>query len=129
MVVALDIDDTITRHPEFFAFLSRRLLDEGHKVVIITFREDRQATRVLLDNLGIAFSTLVTSSLEAHLTHGVDEWKAAVCREHAVDVFFEDDPRVIRHVAEPTVCMMPVDKKLHDLDAMIRPLFGEDDGS
>lgn len=128
MIVAFDIDDTITRHPEFFAFLSGRLLEAGHKVVIITFRENRKSTRTLLDSLGVAFTTLVTSSLEAHLAHGVDEWKAAVCREYAVDLFFEDDPRVIRHVSEPTVCMMPIDKASHDLDAMIKPLFGEDAG-
>ena len=34
MRVALDIDDTITLHPEFIAFLSNALLAAGHGVYI-----------------------------------------------------------------------------------------------
>ncbi len=125
MIIAFDIDNTITRHPEFFALISHSLKDAGHTVVIITFRENREETRALLGELGIAYDTLVTSSLEAHLEHGVDEWKAAICRQRRVDIFFEDDPRVITHVDPSTVCMMPIDKELHDIDSMIKPLFGE----
>ncbi|MDP6544105.1 MAG: hypothetical protein QGH60_08960 [Phycisphaerae bacterium] len=124
MIVAFDIDDTITRHPEFFSFLSRSLTHGGHTVIVITFREDRDRTEALLDEFGVAYDTLITSSLEAHLQHGVDEWKAAVCRERGVDVFFEDDPRVITHVDASTICMMPIDKEAHDLDSMTEPLFG-----
>ena len=43
MVVAFDIDDTISRHPQFFAFLTQALIAAGHKVLIITFRSDRQS--------------------------------------------------------------------------------------
>ncbi|MDP6636414.1 MAG: hypothetical protein QGG42_16055 [Phycisphaerae bacterium] len=124
MIVAFDIDDTITRHPEFFAFLSKNLKNNGHTVVIITFRENRTETESLLEKLGIAYDKLITSSLQAHMEHGVDEWKAAICRERNVDVFFEDDPRVITHVDNSTICMMPIDKDRHDLDSMTEPLFG-----
>jgi predicted glycosyltransferase len=124
MIVAFDIDDTITRHPEFFAFLSNKLKDGGHTVIIITFRENRPTTEALLEKLGVAYDKLVTSSLEAHMEHGVDEWKAAVCQELKADVFFEDDPHVVKHVDDSTICMIPIDKKRHDLESMTEPLFG-----
>jgi hypothetical protein len=37
----------------------------------------------------------------------VDEWKAGECRKARVDVFFEDDANVLRHVDAGTVCMQP----------------------
>ena len=124
MIVAFDIDDTITRHPDFFAFLSNKLVNSGHTVIIITFREDREETAALLAELGVVYDKLITSSLQAHMEHGVDEWKAHVCRERKVDLFFEDDPRVLTHVDDSTICMMPIDKNRHDLDSMTEPLFG-----
>ena len=108
MVVGMDIDDTITRHPPFFSFLARALLAAGHEVIIITFREDPEATKALLEEWNINYTRLITSSIEACFEHGVNEWKAAVCRENRVEIFFEDDPEVIRHVDESTVCLMPV---------------------
>lgn len=44
MIIAFDIDDTITRHPPFFAVLSRALVEAGHQVLIITFRDDPTVT-------------------------------------------------------------------------------------
>ncbi|MBN1846055.1 MAG: hypothetical protein JW810_10260 [Sedimentisphaerales bacterium] len=114
MIVALDIDDTITRCPEFFSLLAHALIRANHEVIIITFREDRDATRSDLARWNIPYSKLITSSLETCLEHGVDEWKAAMCRKHGVEIYFEDDPQVIAHVEEPTICMMPFNKKLYD---------------
>jgi hypothetical protein len=115
MVIAFDIDDTITRHPEFFSFLSTALLAANHRVVIITFREDPFTAAADLLRWGVVYSELVTSSLDECLAHGVDEWKAAVCREHGVELFFEDDPNVLRHVDAQTVCLMPVDGVIRTL--------------
>src|SRR5262245_56407316 len=106
MIIALDIDDTITQHPPFFALLSSSLMAAGHQVIIITFREDRARAEADLRAWGISYTTLVTASLEQHLEHGVYEWKAAMCRRHAVDIFFEDNPDVLRHVAPRTFCLM-----------------------
>lgn len=107
MVVAFDIDDTITRHPQFFAFLTQALIAAGHQVLIITFRADRLATESDLRDWGIGWTTLITSSLEACLATGVDEWKSSECRKAGVEVFFEDDPRVLKHIAPNTVCLQP----------------------
>ena len=37
MVIGIDIDDTITRNPQFFAILSSAFVKAGHRVIIITF--------------------------------------------------------------------------------------------
>jgi len=107
MVVAFDIDDTISRHPQFFAFLTQALKAAGHQVLIITFREDRLAAESDLRDWGIAWTTLITSTLEACLATGVDEWKSSECRKAGVDVFFEDDPNVLKHIDPGTVCLQP----------------------
>lgn len=116
MNIGLDIDDTITRHPEFFAFLSQSLRAAGHRVIIITFRDDPRSTADDLAAMGIVYDELITVTAELCQTHGVDEWKAAMCRQHGVEVFFEDDPDVLRHVDESVVCMMPFDKEYHVID-------------
>ena len=59
MVIGLDIDDTITQHPEFFSLISHALIDAGHEVVIITFREDRQIAETDLKLWNIAYSKLI----------------------------------------------------------------------
>lgn len=107
MVIGIDIDDTITRHPGFFAFMTEALVAAGHEVVIITFRENAELTAADLAKWGVRYTKLVTSSLESHLEHGVYEWKGMVCREHGIEVFFEDDPHVLRHV-DPSItrCMV-----------------------
>ena len=108
MIIALDIDDTITRRPEFFSHLSRSLVAAGHRVLIITYKQDRDSAEADLRSWGIAYDLLITSTLESCLEHGVEQWKAAVCREHGVDVFFEDDPDVLRHVDDSVACLVPV---------------------
>jgi hypothetical protein len=107
MVIGIDIDDTITRAPAFFAAITGALIDAGHRVVIITFREHSQATVDELAGWGIRYSELVCSSLDQCLEHGPNAWKAAMCREQGVDVFFDDDPSVLQQVDGETVCFMP----------------------
>ena len=108
MVIGFDIDDTITRHPKSFSVISKALVAAGHRVIIITFREDRASTEAVLLKWGIAYDELITSTLETALEHGVDEWKAEVCSRHAVEVFFEDDPAVLAHLDDSVVAMMPI---------------------
>ncbi|MEL7472942.1 MAG: hypothetical protein AAGK04_06440 [Planctomycetota bacterium] len=107
MIVAFDIDDTITRCPEFFGLVARALRAEHHRVVIITFREDRAATEADLRAWNIPYDELITSSLDEHLEHGVDEWKGVVCQRLGVDVFFEDDPNVLKHISPNVVVFQP----------------------
>jgi hypothetical protein len=47
MKVALDIDGTISEHPEFFVMLSAALRAAGHHVLVLTYRDPERdvATR------------------------------------------------------------------------------------
>jgi hypothetical protein len=107
MVIAFDIDGTITRNPPFFAFLTQALVDAGHRVLIITFRESRPATEADLASWGIVYDQLITSSLDLCMQHGVDGWKAAECRKAQVEIFFEDDPDVLARIDPSTLCLQP----------------------
>ena len=108
MIVGFDIDDTITQYLEFFSLVSNALTNAGHRVVIITFRENRQTTESDLDQWNIAYSELITSTLDTCFEYGINEWKAEMCRQHDVDIFFDDDPRVLKHVDMSTICIMPL---------------------
>lgn len=107
MTIAFDIDDTITRHTAFFALVSQALVAAGHRVVIITFREDRASTETALHEWGIAYDTLCCWWAANGDMAEANAWKAAQCRRYEVDVFFEDDPDVLAHVDESIVCFMP----------------------
>lgn len=107
MVIALDIDDTITRHPPFFALLTQGLTQAGHRVLIITFRDDPEVATEDLRQWGIVYHELICWSMDQCDLGDVDAWKATVCRKYGVDVLFEDDPDVLAHVDPATVCFTP----------------------
>ncbi len=94
MNVALDIDGTISEHPEFFALLSASLRAAGHRVIVLTYRDpsSEEPTRLQLGRLGVEFDQLVIAdSLEG---------KGEACARHAVDLFFEDQDECIAAVPE-----------------------------
>ncbi|QNN24085.1 hypothetical protein HED60_18020 [Planctomycetales bacterium ZRK34] len=109
MNIAFDIDDTITRHPVFFALVSQALVQAGHRVLILTFRDEhyRETTEADLHTWGITYDQLICWSMETCDLADIDTWKAEECRRHGVDVFFEDDPDVLARVDAATVCFMP----------------------
>lgn len=106
MKVALDIDDTITRCPEFFALLSKALINEGHEVHIITFRMPEEPIAEELNHLGIKFTALHTKG--EFEPNDVVGWKAEVCQRLGIDVFFEDMLDVAKMVMPPTVVFTPL---------------------
>ena len=109
MNVALDIDDTITRCPEFFAFLSKALKNAGHSVYVISFRADYDSTADDLADYGVVYDELVLAADLDLDIEGFYKWKAEMCRRLKIDVFFEDMPEVAREVDEATVCFVPID--------------------
>lgn len=121
LVVALDIDDTISRHPAFFAFLSNALVGAGHKVLIITFRIDRPSAEADLRSWGIAYDELLTPSADPDSDDGTDEWKGRLCEELGVDVLFDDSPEVLRFVGPGVLSLMAVDQSRYDLSRLCRP--------
>jgi hypothetical protein len=105
VVIALDIDDTITLHPAFFAAMSQAMRAAGHTIVIITLRESESLARQDLASMGIVFDRIVCATPDALAEHGY-AWKATVCRELGVDVFFEDSPRILSHVDPRTLACL-----------------------
>src|SRR5262249_35321204 len=94
MKVALDIDGTISEHPEFFAVLSSALRAAGHRVVVLTYRDPARAetTNAQLAAWGIGFDELVIApSLEA---------KGELCGALGIDLFFDDQDECIATVPE-----------------------------
>lgn len=108
MRIALDIDDTMTLHWGFFAFLAGALLDAGHEVVVITFRMDRAGAVAELGARGVRFTRLVTATEEALDEHGWEAWKGRVCAELGVELLVDDDPEVQNHLPAGIVGLMPV---------------------
>ena len=94
MKVALDIDGTISEHPEFFAILSSALRAAGHQVIVLTYRDPAraEATKAHLAAWGVTFDELVIApSLEA---------KGELCGTLGVELFFDDQDECIASVPE-----------------------------
>jgi hypothetical protein len=94
MKVALDIDGTISEHPEFFAVLSSALRAAGHQVLVLTYRDPNraEATRAQLTAWRVEFDELVIApSLEG---------KGQLCAAHGVALLFEDQDECIAAVPE-----------------------------
>jgi len=118
MIVALDIDDTITRHPAFFSVVTRALVAAGSEVIILTFREDAEAVAAELAGWGIAYTDIVTSTTKELFAHGTDEWKAHVCRQRGVEILFDDMAEILQHVDESVVAFLAIDRRRHRLDLL-----------
>lgn len=94
MKVALDIDGTISEHPEFFAVLSAALRAAGHRVLVLTYRDPTRAdaTKAQLAGWSVEFDELViAASLED---------KGRLCVAHDVDLFFDDQDECIAAIPE-----------------------------
>ena len=94
MNVALDIDGTISEHPQFFAALSVALRAGGHRVLILTYRDAArtESTKAELSRWGIQFEKLLLARSMAE--------KGTLCEVHNVDVFFDDQDECITPVPE-----------------------------
>jgi len=110
MNIALDIDGTITKHPEFFAIVSRSIRASGGKVYVVTSRSNSDGVRVQtqkeLKSYGIPFDELFiipdAKPDQRPCPHDELDWyqkylyqKVTVCLEHEVAIVFEDDQKVI----------------------------------
>lgn len=119
MNVGFDLDDTITRCPEFFAVISRALVNAGHHVYIVTYREDREFAEEDLAEHRICYTELLlpdrqdlTQDDSADWKVRVGRWKARVCLEKQIELLFDDMPEVINALGPQTVPFMTVDRKL-----------------
>jgi len=110
MIIAIDIDDTITAMPKFFAILSKAVLRERGKVIIISSRmntpEVVQETGRELKEYGLVYSRLVMiegkDTAAVTCPHDELDWwnkylwqKKDVCQREGVEVVIEDDEKVV----------------------------------
>ena len=111
MNIALDIDGTITEHPEFYVYLTEAWLARGGHVHIITARmhRDHKATANLLMRLGF-HKALASGRVTIHyfpcdyhwpfpsdgyaarMKQEHAGWKAHVCNQLGVVAVFDDCP-------------------------------------
>jgi hypothetical protein len=110
MHVALDIDETITAAPIFFAFLARALRRERHRVTVVTIRRCRGGAEETLRKLGIEHDGLVT--LPPDYEGCVITWKVEQLHALAVDVVVDDLPAVANRVRDGVLVLVPRDPEM-----------------
>ena len=110
MIIAIDIDDTITANPSFFSLLSKAVIRDGGKVIIISSRPNLSETIRLtgqqLKEYGMRYSKLVLMEgpdvAKATCPHMELDWwgkylwqKVDICQKEKVEIVFEDDEKVV----------------------------------
>ncbi len=113
MRIGLDIDGTITRAPEFFAFLSKVFMDAGHHVAVVTHRMDRKLTEEELAEYGVQFHELI---LPENFDHEIAEWKIEAFEKIKPDIVFEDMVDVVNGLPNSVVSFVPLSHKLGQLE-------------
>ena len=121
MNIGLDIDGTITAAPSFFSVISHALKKAGHKIYIITHRFVDEKTLQELKDYNIFFHDIFSpDSIEVSTVEKFDAWKGQKCRELNINIWFEDDPRSIKHAPVTTHVFRSI-----DLSDTIGPTFEE----
>jgi hypothetical protein len=97
MRIGLDLDGLLDEHPAFFRFLTGALRAAGHYVGILTYRdpESRTRTEASLASWGIVYD-------EIHFARSLQD-KGRLCRELAIDIYFDDQDECLVGVDERTV--------------------------
>lgn len=109
-VFGFDIDDTITRKPEYFSALSRQVHENCGKIYIVSSRSDlpevKEHSIKELQKLNIYFDDIYLlpgyELAKEACPHNKLDWyqkylwqKVRFCLDHDVQVFFDDDSKVV----------------------------------
>ncbi len=110
MKIGLDVDDTIMRAPELFSLLSKAASEAGWQIHVITTRpdteSDRQRTIDDLEKEKISYHTAYhlpkqEGEVEDCPYEDLDSYhkfvwqKVRYCQEEGIDIYFDDDERVV----------------------------------
>jgi hypothetical protein len=110
MKIGLDVDDTIMRQPEFFSLLSHAAKEKGHQVHIVTTRPrtdfDKERTLDDLASSNVVYNVIYhlpkqEGEVEDCPHEELDDYhkfvwqKVRYCQEQGLDIFFDDDDRLI----------------------------------
>lgn len=115
MHLCLDVDDTITYAPEFFAAICERFAHAT--ITILTFRADRIQTEQYLDSVQVRYDRVIVSTDPEHgktEAESLHEWKANLVNELRPDIFFEDMPEVVARVDSSILVFMPCDEIIRE---------------
>jgi len=96
MRIGLDLDGLLDERPDFFAFLTAALRAGNHFVAVLTYRDPdaRARTEAQLARWNIVCD-------EIHFARSLDD-KGRLCRELAIDVYFDDQDECLQGVDERT---------------------------
>jgi len=99
--IGIDLDDTITKYPQFFSQLSQLWISAGGEVYIITFRSscNPHVEQELLASYGIAYTDVIYANKD-------DDSKAKAIKELGVEVMFDDMPEFLIHVESDVACFL-----------------------
>jgi hypothetical protein len=115
MRVAIDLDDTITAHPGFFAWFAAALRRDGHEVVVMTIRceSGRPEAEAELRRHGVPWDQLVMLPRDFVRTGGrLWGWKGERCCDLGMDVLVDDMPEIANRVSESVLVLVPRDPSL-----------------
>ncbi len=123
MIIAIDLDNTISDAPEFFSVVATALVDAGHEVHIITYREvgTHDDVRAELREFGIRYTQLHLPQSDC----SAPEWKAELAVKLGVDVMIEDSPEVLSRMPSTVRRLWLCDATVFNLDTCVRALRGE----
>jgi len=95
MRLGLDLDGLLDEQPAFFSLLTAALRSQGHFVAILTYRDpaSRSKTEAALAGMSISYD-------ELHFASSLAD-KGRLCRELAIDIYFDDQDE----------CIVPIDER------------------
>lgn len=110
MHICIDIDDTITYHPSFFAKLTQTFKEA--KITIVTFRSDAEKAKKTLQDAEVRYDELIVSSdpnFGQRSDETLQQWKPRLINEIQPDIFFEDMPEVVAQIDDTIAVFQPCD--------------------
>jgi hypothetical protein len=95
VLIAFDMDGTITAAPREFARLAQCYVNSGHKVIVLTYRDEdwRPLTVQQLKDIGFPYSRLVM--LPHWSNQSAEEFKAEAVLRLRVKALFDNDRGVL----------------------------------
>ncbi len=123
MIVGIDLDYTISDMPEFFSVLAAALVDSGHEVHVITFREigTEDSVRAELREYGLRYT-------QVHLPRSpclAPKWKAQLAVELGLDLMIEDSPEVLSEMPDSVKRLWLCDSSVFNLATCVQALRAE----
>ena len=117
MKIGIDLDETISEGPEFFAILSAAFLAAGHEVHVVTFREPgtHSGVETELDAHGLS-RTAVHLPIAGELPPA---FKARIAAELGLDWMIDDSPEVLAAMPVGTRRLWLCDPEVFDLRACL----------